>query len=253
MEDKSQWTKLSAEINAALAFIKFPMITASLEKGTIDREIWKINTKKPGSNERFFESVRNIVGMLDISPFADIAEKTRIKSDYITNRFGMNLFNLIFSSKTYRKDEITEYEGENDNLKEKSLQIESISDEVWKAPIVNISEEDVVRAFFIGVKDEKDSFSKPVLGLNIKLFDTQTFSNEFKDEYLDFVNKSVDDQNFIPFTPEMQTNRDQWGILLTQFDFLLYENAIQNRDEIVKEMSSQDISKAEEMARNKTR
>ena len=227
MEDKSQWTKLSAEINAALAFIKFPMITASLEKGTIDREIWKINTKKPGSNERFFESVRNIVGMLDISPFADIAEKTRIKSDYITNRFGMNLFNLIFSSKTYRKDEITEYEGENDKLKEKSLQIESISDEVWKAPIVNISEEDVVRAFFIGVKDEKDSFSKPVLGLNIKLFDTQTFSNEFKDEYLDFVNKSVDDQNFMPFTPEMQTNRDQWGMLLTQFDFLLYEDAIQ--------------------------
>ncbi len=227
MEDKSQWTKLSAQINAALAFIKFPMMSASVEKGTIDREIWKINTKKQGSNERFFECVRNVVGMLDISPFADIAEKTRIKSDYITNRFGMNLFNLIFSSKTYRKDEISEYEGEDDKLTQKSLQIESISDEVWKAPLVNISEEDVVRVFFLGVKNDNDSFSKPVLGLNVKLFDTQTFSNEFKDEYLDFVNKSVNDRYFIPFSPEMQTNKDQWGVILTQFDFLLYENAIQ--------------------------
>jgi hypothetical protein len=227
MEDKTQWTRLSAQINAALAFIKFPMIAASVEKGTIDREIWKINTKKAGSNERFFESVRNVVGMLDISPFADIAEKRRIKSDYITNRYGMNLFNLIFSSKSYRKDEITEYEGQDDKLTQKSLQIESISDEVWKAPIVNIQEEDVVRAFFLGVKDEKDSFSKPVLGLNVKLLDTQTFSKEFKDEYLDFVNKSVNDDYFIPFSPDLQTNKDQWGTLLTQFDFLLYENAIQ--------------------------
>jgi hypothetical protein len=225
MEDKSQATKVSGEINAALAFIKFPMVVSSVEKGTIDREIWKVTTGSASSNARFFESVRNLVGWLDVSSFAKIAEKRRIKSDYITNRYGLNLFNLIFSNHTYRKDNIAEYEGEDDKLAQKSLQIERISDEVWNMPISN-QEQNVVRAFFLGVKDEKNGFSKPVLGLNVKILDGQVSSKEFKGEYLDFVNRAVNDLNFIPFSPILHTNRDQWGVVLTQFDFLIYEKAI---------------------------
>jgi hypothetical protein len=225
MEDKSQATKVSGEINAALAFIKFPMVVGSVEKGSIDREIWKVTNNSVNSNARFFESVRNLVGWLDVSSFSEIAEKRRIKSDYITNRYGINLFSLIFSNNSYRKDDISEHEGEDDKLAQKSLQIERISDEVWNLPITN-QEQNVVRSFFLGVKDEKNGFSKPVLGLNVKILDGKSSSKEFKGEYLDFVNRAANNPYFIPFSPILHTNRDEWGVLLTQFDFLIYEKAI---------------------------
>jgi len=256
MEDKSQYTRLSAELYAALGFVRFPLVTGTIEQGKIDRMFWKIKsapeklqddqklTTPVSDQESNFETTRQrlrdslmrVVGWADMSQLLAKSEKKRIQSDYVTNRFGANLFTLLLSHDSYRKDRITETQSTDGDEKISSLQIQRISEDIWKAPIINIMEEDMVRAFFIGVEpiegtqkeasNTKVSYAAPVLGLNVKMYDSQTFSKELSSEYVDFVNAASGQRDFISFNALRQTNRDQWGGVLTQFDFLLYEGAI---------------------------
>lgn len=226
LEDKSKYTELSGKIYATLGIIGFPLVQASVRAGHLDRDLWTVPVSGTNSNRRYGQALHQLVRNLDVSEVDKIAKKQSVSTDFLATRAYFNIFELFHSKDGYRRDNISEIDGDDASVINHSLQIESLHEQTLYAPAMGYGEQNFSRAFFMGVKNSQNAFTDTILGLNIKVWDTGTSGRELGGEYVALCNRVADDDTFIPFSPILHANRDQWGQITTQVDFLLYQEGI---------------------------
>ena len=229
--DNSHYTELSAHVAAALqiAFVKlkFPFFQGALRKGTIDREVWSIPADAPEAKLRARSALNIIALTMRTDVLQGMAQRTKIDADFTTRKWGFNLFNLVRTLDSRSKYNIDETDSKSPHHVDSKYQIENISETLWQAPILDINERDTVKTFFVGIREPSGELKDKIVGLNLIHWDSATSSRELRDDSVVLAQKASGDPNFIVFSPELQTNKDQWGAVLTMIDVLLYESGIE--------------------------
>lgn len=229
--DNSHYTELSAHVSAALqiAFLKlkFPFFQGALRKGTIDRELWSIPADAPEAKLRARSALNIIALTMRTDVLQGMAQRTKIDADFTTRKWGFNLFNLVRTLDSKSKYNIDETDSNEPNHVEYKYQIENISETLWQAPILDINERDTVKTFFVGIRKPSGELEDKIIGLNLRHWDSATSSRELRDDSVVLAQKASGDPHFIVFSPELHTNKDQWGAVLTMVDVLLYESGIE--------------------------
>lgn len=229
LEDRSQYTELSARIQASLLMFDFPLFKGALRGGRIDRNFWKVPSKEKNSNRRFNEAFGKLILTLNIDPINAFTEKNKIKSNYKETGYGFNLFDIVKAKREYRKDKISEYQGRDDKWKNDKLQITTLKEEEWGSKYVfEVKERKSARTFFTAIKNEKGELVDTILGLNINMIDNITTKKELKNEHVKLANDAAGDDQFITFHPHLHNNNDRWGFVETQIDILFYQEGIEN-------------------------
>ncbi|MEY2986717.1 MAG: hypothetical protein RJB13_238, partial [Pseudomonadota bacterium] len=229
--DNSHYTELSAQVSAALqiAFLKlkFPFFQGALRKGTIDREVWSIPADAPEAKLRARTALNLIAMTMRTDVLQGMAQRTKIDADFTTRKWGFNLFNLVRTLDSQSKYFIDETDSSEPNQVDHKYQIENISETLWQSPILEINERDTVKTFFVGIREPSGELKDKIVGLNLRHWDSATTSRELCDDSVVLAQKASGDPNFIVFSPELHTNKDQWGAVLTMIDVLLYESGIE--------------------------
>lgn len=229
--DNSHYTELSARVTAALRAgfvgISFPFFDGSIKKGSLDRELWTIPTDSPESRFRARQALSLIATAMRTDSLPSIARRKEIDAEFLSRKWGFNLFNLVTSLDTRITSNFEERDSAAPGVVEKKFQIENVSEEYWKAPILDIQERDTVKSFFMGIKSESGELKDTILGLNIRQWDSATTSRELKDDSVVLAQKAAADPNFIIFSPEIHTNKDQWGAVVTLLDLLIYQDGVE--------------------------
>lgn len=229
--DDSHYTELSAHVSAALkiAFLKlkFPFFQGAVRGGKIERELWSIPADAPDARFR----ARSALNLIAISMRTDIlqgmAKRTQISADFATRKWGFNLFNLVRTLDSRNKYNIDETDNDAPQTVTHKYQIENISETLWQAPILDINERDTVKTFFMGIREPSGELKDQIVGLNLRHWDSVTSSRELREDSVTLAQKASGDPNFIIFSPELHTNKDQWGAVVTMIDVLLYESGIE--------------------------
>ncbi|MFZ9519055.1 MAG: hypothetical protein ACO3A4_01125 [Silvanigrellaceae bacterium] len=228
--DNSHYTDLSAKVAAVLrvAFVEidFPFFDGTLRKGSIDRELWSLPANNPESKVRARTALQLVTTAMRTDYLPQLASRKQIDADYVMRKWGFNLFSLVTSLDTRTTADVDELDSNSGAGVVKSFQIENVSESLWRYPIFDVMERDTVKSFYLGIKNEEGGFDDTVVGLNIRSWDSATTSQELRQDYVQLAQKSAADANFIVFTPELHTNKDQWGAVVTMVDVLLYQSAI---------------------------
>jgi hypothetical protein len=228
--DNSHYTDLSAKVAGVLrvAFVKlnFPFFDGTLRKGSIDRELWTLPTNNLESRVRAREALQLVATAMRTDTLPQVASRKQIDADYVMRRWGFNLFSLVTSLDVRTTADVDESDGNSDAGIVRKFQIENISESLWKYPVLDIQERDTVKSFFMGIKNDSEGLEDTVVGLNIRSWDSATTSQELRQDYVQLAQKAAADSSFIIFTPELHTNKDQWGAVVTMIDVLLYQNAV---------------------------
>lgn len=228
--DNSHYTELSARVAAALkvAFVglNFPFFEGSIRKGSIDRELWSLPTNSRESRIRAREALSLIATAMRTDTLPALATRKEIDADFLMRKWGFNLFGLVTSLESRSTSDIEEENSETPAIHVDKFQIENISEDFWKAPVLDIQERDTVKSFFMGIKTDSGALSDTILGLNIRQWDSATTSQELKDDSVVLAQKASADPNFIIFSPQLHTNKDQWGAVVTMLDVLIYQNGM---------------------------
>lgn len=225
LEDRSAYGEASLRIQASMLGFGFPLFHGVGRMGHISRDLWSVETEGDMPRERFWEAMKTLFLGLDKSKFEEAAEKSKITSNFIAKRFGLNFFNILKTNKYKRTDHASEYGGHDNNHVRDVFQIDTIHEERWETPIIEFKETKRGRAFLIDVNNT-DGSNELLLGLNLKVYDNATTSMELKNDHIKLANKAANDDNFITFSPLYHTNRDQWGSIESKVDLILYERAI---------------------------
>lgn len=229
--DNSHYTELSAQVSAALkvAFlkIKFPFFQGALRTGKIERELWSIPTDAPEAKYR----ARSALGLVAVTMRTDvlqgIAHRNTIDANFVTRKWGFNLFNMIRTLDSRSKYTIDESNSETPKTVVHKYQIENVSETLWQAPILDLNERDTIKTFFVGIREPSGELRDQIVGMNLRHWDSATTSRELRDDSVVLAQKASGDPNFIIFSPELHTNKDQWGAVVTFIDVLLYKSGIE--------------------------
>lgn len=228
--DNSHYTELSARVAATLrvAFVKmnFPFFDGSIRKGSIERELWTMPNDSRESRIRAREALSLIATAMRTDTLPTLASRKEIDADFITKKWGFNLFSLVTSLDVRVTSDIDETDSSEPGQTQHKFQIENLSENHWKAPLLDIQERDTVKSFFMAVKTESGTLKDTILGLNIRQWDSATTSQELRDDSVVLAQKASADPYFITFSPTMHTNKDQWGAVVTLVDVLLYQSAV---------------------------
>lgn len=228
--DNSHYTELSAKVSAALrvAFItmNFPFFDGSLRKGKIERELWTVPNDSLESRIRAKETLNLIALSMRTDTLPHLASRKEIDADFVMRKWGFNLFNLVTSLDVRTKSDIDETDSNTPGTVVQKVQIENISETMWRAPVLDIQERDTVKSFFIGIRGDSGELKDTVLGLNIRGWDSATTSQELRDDSVVLAQKASADPNFIIFSPSLHTNKDQWGAVVTLVDVLIYQDGM---------------------------
>ena len=228
--DNSHYTELSAKVAAVLrvAFVslKFPFFEGSIRKGSIDREVWSLPVQTAESRLRAREALSLIAATMRTDTLPQFASRKQIDADFLMRKWGFNLFSLVTTLDVRTKANIEESDSESPKDIVYKYQIENMTENLWKAPILDIQERDTAKTFFLGVKSPDGKYQDAILGLNIRQWDSSTSSQELYDDSVVLAQKVAGDPNFIVFSPRLHTNKDQWGSVVTMVDLLLYQAAM---------------------------
>ncbi|MEN9530427.1 MAG: hypothetical protein RI932_2300 [Pseudomonadota bacterium] len=228
--DNSHYTELSARVTAALRAgfvnLSFPFFDGSIRKGSLDRELWTIPTDSPESRNRARQALSLIATAMRTDTLPSIAKRKEIDAEFVSRKWGFNLFNLVTSLDTRTTSNFEERDSETPGVTQNKFQIENISEDYWRAPVLDIQERDTAKSFYMGIKTESGQLKDTILGLNLRQWDSATTSRELKEDSVLLAQKAAADPNFIVFSPELHTNKDQWGAVVTMLDLLIYQNGV---------------------------
>ncbi len=229
--DNSHYTELSARVTAALRAgfvgISFPFFDGSIRKGSLDRELWSMPNDSPESRIRAQQALSLIATAMRTDTLPHVATRKEIEADFVSRKWGFNLFNLVTSLDMRTTSNFEEHDSDAPGVTQNKFQIENITEDYWKAPVLDIQERDTVKSFFMGIKTESGQLKDTILGLNIRQWDSATSSRELKEDSVVLAQKAAADPNFIVFSPELHTNKDQWGAVVTLVDVLIYQKGIE--------------------------
>ena len=223
--DKSFYTGLTKKIYWDFVLLRIPLLKNAIYDGDLDRVYYEMDTSDLKNNTDKMRSLEKAIFDNDLSAFKEYSKERNIHSIFKEKDSGYNIFGFFMGKSQTRTDDVVENYVEDGETREiKNYQIELRRNSSWA--FFDNGENHTNNVYFSAIPTENKGLKEAVLNLSINVVDNNTYSDEFADSYLNFVNKVALNPSFIKFNPHLYSKNEKWGVMEMSVNYILYPEAI---------------------------